>query len=283
MNIMKRKCWFLFGLLVMVKLIVTAQGSCCSRPATESFAAFLKDDKFVSDHESPIPFELMDQKGKMISFKTPDGVDGNAYEIKAAKTSNKYVFVIHEWWGLNDYIKQESEKIYTTLGDVNVIALDLYDKKVADNKEDAAKYMGGVKTERAQSIINGAIAYTGKNASIAIIGWCFGGGWSLQGSILAGKQGKACVMYYGMPEKDKEKLKGLKADVLGIFAKKDGWISTEIVDNFEKEMKGLKKGITIKQYDADHAFANPSNPHFNKEYSEEAFGIAMKFIKERLK
>ena len=87
--------------------------------------------------------------------------------------------------------------------------------------------MQGVKEDRAKAIIKGAIAYAGPNAHIATIGWCFGGGWSLQASLLAGKQDVACVMYYGMPEQDVNKLKTLHADVLGNFANKDNWINSK--------------------------------------------------------
>src|ERR1035437_3955472 len=125
-----------------------AQTSCCSKP-TETFALLTKDKKFVNAHLEPLPFTLVNPIGKEISFKTPDGKEGYGYEIKSEKFTNNYVFVIHEWWGLNDYIKQESEKIFKILGNVNVIAIDLYDKKVATTRDSAGKYMQAIKTERA--------------------------------------------------------------------------------------------------------------------------------------
>lgn len=282
-KIMKNILSICTGLLISALGLQVKAQSCCSMPATETFATFAMNSKFVSSHEQPLPFVFTEQKGKMISYKTADSTTAKAYEIKAAKPSSKYVFVIHEWWGLNDYIRQEADKIWTDLGDVNVIALDLYDGKVASTRDSASKYMGAVKTERAEKIIKGALNYAGKKASVATIGWCFGGGWSLQASLLAGKQAKACVMYYGMPEKDIEKLKKENAAVLGIFAMKDAWITKQVVATFEKNMKDLKKSITIKEYDADHAFANPSNPHYAKEYADEAHKLAMDFIKQKLK
>jgi carboxymethylenebutenolidase len=191
--------------------------------------------------------------------------------------------MIHEWWGLNGYIKQEAEKLQKELGNVNVYALDLYDGKVADNAQDAGRYMGEVKEDRARAIIQGAIDRAGKKAKIYTIGWCFGGGWSLQASLMAGKQGRGCVMYYGMPESDLAKLKKLNADVLGIFAEKDAWITPAVVATFEKNMKDAGKKITVKSYDADHAFANPSNPKYSKEFAEDAHQRALAFFREHLK
>lgn len=241
------------------------------------------DKKFVATHLDPEPFTLENKLGKDISFKTPDGKEGYAYEIKAEKPTNNYVFVIHEWWGLNDYIKQESEKIYKTLGNVNVIAIDLYDKKVATVKDSAAKYMQSVSADRAKAIINGVLTHVGKKANIATIGWCFGGGWSMQATLLAGKQCKACVMYYGMPEEKMDKLTTLNAPVLFIWPDQDQWINKDVVSKFEANMKTAKKELTVKTYNADHAFANPSNPKYSKKFADDAFNHAIQLFKAYLK
>ncbi len=258
--------------------------NCCSQPAaTEAFALLTHNKTFVDTHLEPNPFTLANPIGSMITFKTPDGKEGYAYEIKNMKETKKYVFVIHEWWGLNDYIKQESEKIFNTLGDVNVIALDLYDKRVATTRDSAGKYMGMVKTERAEAIIKGSLTYIGGKASIATIGWCFGGGWSMQTALLGGKQSKACVMYYGAPETKEEKIKTLNAPVFFVWPEQDQWINKEMVTKFESNMKAAKKSLTVKSYAADHAFANPSNPKYSKEFADDAFKNAMDFIKGNLK
>ena len=185
--------------------------------------------------------------------------------------------------GLNDYIKQESEKIFSTLGNVNVIAIDLYDKKVAAVKDSASKYMQSVKSERAEAIIKGVLSHIGNKANIATIGWCFGGGWSMQATLLAGKQGKACVMYYGMPEEKIEKIKTLNAPILFVWPEQDQWINKEMVSKFETNMKTAKKSLEVKAYNADHAFANPSNPKYSKEFAEDAFKNATQFIQTHLK
>jgi carboxymethylenebutenolidase len=259
--------------------------SCCSKPTsnTETFAMLGEKPEFQSNHESPVPFTYETVNGKSITFKTDDGKTGAAFEIKAAKPTENYVFLIHEWWGLNDYIKQEAENLQKELGNVNVIALDLYDGKIATNPTDAGKFMGEVKQERAASIVKGAISYAGAKAKIYTIGWCFGGGWSLQASLLAGKQSAGCVIYYGQPEADVEKLKALNSDVLFIAATQDKWINPELVASFEKNMGTAGKKVTVKSFDADHAFANPSNPKHNKEFAAAAHSLVLTFLKERMK
>lgn len=256
--------------------------SCCQVPSTTEFAMLGKNESFKTSHLSPLPFHFVPAIGKMVSIKTTDGKEAKVFEVRADKHTDNYLFVIHEWWGLNDYIKQEAEKLQQELGSIHVIALDLYDGKIADNKDDASKYMSEAKEERIRAIISGAINHAGTNARIQTIGWCFGGGWSLQASIMAAKQGAGCVIYYGMPESDLQKLQALSAPVLGIFASLDGWIKPEIVSKFETDMKKYNKEITVKIFNADHAFANPSNPKFEKEASEEAHKMAIKFLREHL-
>ncbi|WP_207492647.1 dienelactone hydrolase family protein [Aridibaculum aurantiacum] len=237
---------------------------------------------FAMLHDEPLPFELEDKKGKMIDFKTPDGNKAMAYEIKGKKKSKNYLLVIQEWWGLNDYIKQESDKLAGDLDDVTILALDMYDGKVATTRDSAMKYMSGVNNERLENIIKGAIAYAGKDAKIFTIGWCFGGMWSLQAGIIAGNQGAGTIMYYGRPETNLEKLQKLQTDVIGFFGNKDRSPSPEMVDAFIENMKKVDKKLTVHRYDAGHGFANPSNPNFDKEATKDSYEKTLAFIKARL-
>src|ERR1700712_2220225 len=119
--------------------------ACCAKPsATQQFAMLASNKKFIMSHANPKKFHFQSTIGKAITYKTADGKDANAYELKAKNPTNNYILVIHEWWGLNDWVKKESEKIYNDLGDVNVIDLDLYDGKVATTQQDAGNFMKSV-------------------------------------------------------------------------------------------------------------------------------------------
>ena len=276
---------FMFS-MAMPMMLAQQTTNCCAvsgvKSATASFAAFGEENNFVMAHDNPLPYEYQGD-GDKISFKTDDGGKSIVWLFNSAVATNNYIFVIHEWWGLNDHIKREAARLRDELGNVHVIALDLYDGKVATEREDAAKYMQAATKERCESIIKGAIGFAGKKARIGTIGWCFGGGWSNQASILLGKKGKACVIYYGMPESDPARLKMMKAPVLGIFAEKDGWITPEVAKTFETSLKNLKKEVTVQIYDADHAFANPSSPKFDNEAAKAAWEKTIAFFKQELK
>jgi carboxymethylenebutenolidase len=278
-----KKLLLFFGVMLIVVAAFSQKQipACCAPIATEKFASFANDRSFVMSHDAPLPFVYHSENGQDITFKAADGTDAHGWMVKASKPTDYYLFVIHEWWGLNDFIKQQSEKLGNDLG-VNVIALDLYDNKVATTPDEAGKIMQSVKTERAVNIIKGAYSFAGSKAKVFTIGWCFGGGWSLQTALIGGSQVVGCVMFYGMPEADVNKLKTLHCDVIGFFANRDGYITPKIVDEFKEHMKEAGKKLTVYQY-ADHGFANPSNPHFDKEATADAYQEAYAFIKERMK
>ena len=127
----------------------------------------------------PLPFTFSSDNGGATTLKAADDKDAYGWEIKSKTQSDNYLVVIHEWGRLNDYIKKESENLWQVLGNVNVAALDIYDNNVALTREDAAKYMKELSSERAEAIIKGAVAYAGPRARIYTKGWCFGGDWRL--------------------------------------------------------------------------------------------------------
>jgi carboxymethylenebutenolidase len=250
----------------------------------EKFVVMASAKGFKEEHQKPrVYVHQSHQGGKMFTFQCPDGSAGSGYFLKAKRTTDKWIFVFQEWWGLNDNIKRESEQIYNSLGDVNVLALDLYDGKVTADRAEALKLVQGFTQQRGDMIVKGALNYAGKDAKVGTIGWCFGGSQSLMASLTAGKQAVGSVIYYGMPVDDVEKLKSLNCDVLGIFGTKDKHITPEVVSKFEANMKAAGKKVTIMNFDADHGFANPSNPIHDKDATQKAYTATINFFKEKMK
>jgi carboxymethylenebutenolidase len=255
---------------------------CYTASSDDSMASFATDPAFVALHPAPLPLQY-DAMGEKVTFKAPDGTDATGYLVKAKKKSDKWLFVYQEWWGLNDYIRRQSDMFYNDLnGDVNVLALDLYDGKVTDVPAEAGKLVQGAQEARLEAIIKGGLTYAGPKAKIANVGWCFGGGWSLRSGLLGGKQTVGTVMYYGMPVRDVEKLKQLSGDVLGVFATEER-ISKEVIEEFAANMKAANKTLMYKTYPGVHGFANPSNPKYDEESSKQAYAKAISYLKERFK
>ncbi len=289
---MKKAIYVLFSVLLTASLISwnwtktqhpTVEKAevieCLNMETQQAYQVEASTPAFAGMHPSPMVVNPENLLGKMMSFDAADGKQANAYFIAAKKKSNKYLIVIQEWWGLNENIKMEADKYYTDLGDVNVIAVDMYDGKVAATPDSAMKLMRGADMGRMTAIMQGAIKYAGSKASIYSVGWCFGGMWSLQTAILAGPQAKGSVMYYGRPETNMEKLKSIQCDIIGFFGNLDQSPSPTMVNDFEKNMKEAGKNLSVNRYQAGHGFANPSNPSYNAAAKEDSYAKAIAFLK----
>ena len=268
-NEMKHKMNLFACVLSMLALFSSsAQETCCS--ATTAFAQLGTSTTFQGAHQLPQQPASAIQKGSYVEFQTPDNRKGRGYLVKAASPSAKYIFVFHEWWGLNQNMVNETERWAQEVNGVNVIALDLYDGKVATTREAAAELMQAADEIRIRAIIQGALEYAGEEAEIATLGWCFGGGWSMQAALMMGNQAVGCVVYYGMPERDSARLASLNCKVLGIFAERDMWINRKVVAAYEKAMNEADKAYETYWYDAEHAFANPSNAIYDEAAAADA-------------
>jgi carboxymethylenebutenolidase len=201
--------------------------------------------------------------GKQVTYKSGDDtVSGMLYAPANAKGKLPGIVVIHEWYGLNDWVKEQAQKFadqgYVTL------AVDLYRGKVAAGPDEAHELMRGLPEDRATRDLKAAVAFlkTQKNVDaekIGTIGWCMGGGYSLAAAI-AEPTVKATIINYGRLVTDESVIKGINAHILGIFGAQDRGIPVDSVKKFEETMKALGKQIEIKIYDdAGHGFQNPNN------------------------
>lgn len=194
------------------------------------------------------------------------------------------VLLIHEWWGLNDQIKSVAAEL-ANLGYV-ALAVDLYHGQVAKTASEAQDLTQGVDGAEATGTLSTWIEWLRDNSrttgKVATIGWCFGGGWSLNASIAAPVD--ATVIYYGSVQQPADKLKVLKGPVLGHFATRDGWINEKMVNGFKEEMSKAGKAdmLTVYWYDADHAFANPTGARYDAEDAALAWKRTRAFLKENI-
>lgn len=270
---------FIIAATALMSFNLHAQ-TCCS--ATQEFAALSVKNAFRSAHAEPRSASLPIHSGTSVAIPVPGEKPANVVMFKATGEPSATVLVIHEWWGLNDNIKNVAHTLYENLGkNVDVIAVDLYEGVVTSNREEAAAAMQNADADRIKSVLN-AVIDASRSDNIGTIGWCFGGGWSLQASMLAGTKASACVIYYGMPEKDVDKLRRLNASVLGIFATEDKWITPEVVSEFQSNMTTAGKSLQLKLYKADHAFANPSNPGYDNEHAQDAWKATVEFFRIHL-
>src|SRR3989338_7888994 len=197
------------------------------------------------------------------------------------------VVMIHEWWGLNDNIKEMARSLAAE-GYV-VLAVDLYNGKIGKNSTEAGQLAGAVRSNPAVAIQNmkAAVQYL-KNLDnvdddkIASMGWCFGGAMSLQ--LALNEKLAATVIYYGNLETNATKLSIIKWHVLGIFGEKDTSIPVESVKKFEAALNevGIENEIHIYP-NVGHAFANPSGMNYAPEQTKDAWEKTLRFFERELK
>jgi carboxymethylenebutenolidase len=200
--------------------------------------------------------------GKSVSYKSGDETVLAVLYTPAGKGPFPAVIVIHEWWGLNPWVKEQAGKLsdegYVTL------AIDLYRGKVATTPDEAHEIMRGVPEDRAKRDLHAAFEFLAaqgnvKKDRIGAIGWCMGGGYSLDVALQEPTLA-ADVINYGHLATDADALKKINAPILGSFGGQDRGITPGDVHKFEAALKQLGKKVDIKIYDdAGHAFENSNN------------------------
>jgi carboxymethylenebutenolidase len=221
-----------------------------------------------------------------VDYAALDGTDITGHLARPADTEpTASIIVIHEWWGLNDNVRAMADRLagegYAAL------AVDLYEGEVAEDREGAMTLMRGASENRDRLVENlrQAHAYLAARGAtrIGVIGWCFGGGWSLQTGLTLGDEIDATVIYYGRLQTETDALAPLTSPVLGIFGAEDRGIPLEGVRKFEAALAELGIPASIHVYEgADHAFANPSGTRYKAEAAEDAWSKTLAFFAEHL-
>jgi carboxymethylenebutenolidase len=288
-----QKLSVLFTLLTLCLLPATARtaradASSAMDDTMERMAEQHRHDKPTATTAATTP-PAQEVTGEDVVYGQVGGkpVRGYLARPKGAKASLPGLIVIHEWWGLNDNIRNMAKRLagegYTAL------AVDLYGGQTADTPEKAQALMGAVLKDLQPGEENLKQAYSflesqQKAPKIGVIGWCFGGGWSLQTALLFPEKVDAAVIYYGHLVDDKAKLAPLKMPILGFFGGKDQSIPVATVRSFEKALKELGKSVEIHVYDdASHAFANPSGGSYNPKAAKDSWKRTTAFFKTHLK
>jgi carboxymethylenebutenolidase len=217
-----------------------------------------------------------------VEAKLADGRTVKAALARPQGQAKGSILLVHEWWGLNDQIKSVASEFanqgYTAL------AVDLYRGHVAETRPDARALMKAVDTMVATETLKVWAQWLREDAraggKLATIGWCFGGGWSLNASLASPVD--ATIVYYGRVNKSANELASLKGPVLGHYATQDQWINKDMVSGFEAAMDAAGKSYTSYWYDAQHAFANPTSARYDEEDAALAWRRTLAFLKQQL-
>lgn len=196
------------------------------------------------------------------------------------------VIVIHEWWGLNDNVKAMSDRLAAE-GYI-VLAVDLYGGEIASTPGEARQKMIRVVENQQLATDNIRKAYEFVDTiagapKIGSLGWCFGGGWSLNTAMLFPNDLDASVIFYGQVTADEDELRPLNTPILGLFGEADDGIPVSSVREFEAALGRLRKDFEIHIYPgAEHAFANPTGDAYDRDAAEDAWQKTIAFLSRTL-
>lgn len=285
----KRTPGYRGGTLILFLLLALSVG--CGSSGEDDYA-----ERMATEHEGDEPVASgaagqdpgANVEAEDVVYAEVGGVPVTGYLAKpaAAAADLPAIIVIQEWWGLNDNIRSMARQLagqgYTAL------AVDLYQGQVATDPETARSLMSesmGREAELEQNLRQAYAYLSGQAAAtrVGVIGWCFGGGWSLRTALLLPGEIDGAVIYYGHLITDREQLAALDAPILGIFGAEDGGIPLESVREFETALYELGKEANVVVYDgAEHAFANPSGTRYDAGAAEDAWAETLAFFEKHL-
>jgi len=224
-----------------------------------------------------------------VTFKSGAADQGSGFlATPEGKGPFPALVVIQEWWGLNDWVKDQARALAKE--GYAALAVDLYRGKVTADKDMAHQYMMGMPDERAMADLAGGFAYLAAHASvrkdrIGSIGWCMGGKYSMRLAVAEPKLAAAVVYYGALPTKLSD-IASIKAPILGSFGGDDEGPHPDQVKAFEAALRAAGKSAEIKIYPgAGHAFANVNNPWggYREAAARDAWARTLAFLAKTLK
>lgn len=192
------------------------------------------------------------------------------------------VLVIHEWWGLTDYLRRRA-RMLAELG-FTALAVDMYGGgEVVDNPDDAGRLMNGVLGDMSQADarLGAGLEYLQNHESvdsrrIAAIGYCFGGAMVLHaartGLPLAG-----VVSFHGALGSAHEPAPGsVGAKVMVCHGAEDVLVPDDSVAALKDEMQAAGADLRFISYPgALHGFTNP-----DADANGEKYGLPLAYSAE---
>lgn len=245
------------------------------------YTGVLSEEAFAALHQLT-PAEAPPPRGETLAL--PGGSSAYLSLPENATAPLPAIVVIHEWWGLNDHIRHWTDRLAEA--GYAALAVDLYGGQTATDPDGAMALMRAVDADAALAVLRDAVTFLRDDprvraSKVATIGWCFGGGWSLQAALHV--EGiDAAVMYYGRPVTDPAELANFHGPLLAIFGTQDESIPGTTVDEFDAALTRAGLDHRILRYDAPHAFANPSSAHYAHEPAARAWSEVQSFLHHTL-
>ena len=214
-------------------------------------------------------------QAKIVEYKAQDVVmKGYLAYDEGIKGKRPGVLVVHEWWGVNDYIRRRA-RMLAEIGYV-ALALDMYGEgKQAMHPTDAGKFSSELMQnfDVSKGRFLAAMDFLKQQVMVdptrvAAIGYCFGGGVVLN-MARQGVDLKGVASFHGSLKAVKPAQPGgVKARVLVLHGADDKFIPQEQIEAFQQEMRAAGADFQFTSYPgALHSFTNPEADENAKKFN----------------
>lgn len=240
-----------------------------------AFLSACKDVSNKAEKKESAEIQKSSVKEENVSYNA-DSVALNGFVVydTSIKTPLPVVLIVHEWWGLNDYVKSRARQL-AGMGYL-AMAVDMYgNNQIADNPKDASGLAGPIydHPQGAKARFDAALKKI-KSYSVAdtnrmvAIGYCFGGSMVLNFARLGEKDLKAVVSFHGNLEGVPTTQTVRSIPLLVCHGEADKFVNASEVKTFKRQMDSVKAHYTFKSYpNATHAFTNPTSTETGKKFN----------------
>ena len=176
------------------------------------------------------------------------------------------VLVIQEIFGLTDWLRSLCDELAEN--GVIAIAPDLLSGQKYEDGDSAGKATHALPKEQVISDLNAAADYAltkipAANGTLAVCGFCWGGGWAFQYAALNPKL-KAAYSFYGVAVDNADDAKKVACPVYGFYGENDARVNATIPKGEELMKAAGKKYEPVIYKGAGHGFmrsGEPANPN----------------------
>jgi carboxymethylenebutenolidase len=221
--------------------------------------------------------EKSSRHGEWVEFKSGERTIKAFVVYPEKKEKAPVVLVIHEIFGLTDWVRGVCDQLAEN--GVIAIAPDLLSGQTYADIDGARKAISALPKEQVKADLNATSEYAltkipAANGSLAVCGFCWGGGWTFEYASLNPKL-KAAYSFYGTAVDNAEAAGKIACPVYGFYGENDARVNATIPKAEELMKAAGKKYEPVIYKGAGHGFMRegemPTANEANKKARDDAW------------
>lgn len=230
--------------------------------------------------------EKSSRHGEWAEFKSGDRTIKAFVVYPERKEKAPVVLVIHEIFGLTDWVRGVCDQLAES--GVIAIAPDLLSGQTYADIDGARKAISALPKEQVKADLDATAEYAltkipAASGSLAVCGFCWGGGWTF-GYASVNPKLKAAYSFYGTAVENAEDAAKIPCPVYGFYGENDARVNATIPKAEELMKAAGKKYDPVIYKGAGHGFMrdgeSPTGTPENKKARDDAWARWKTLLKE---